>query len=213
MAIEVTPRPKWLTSMGRGKRPSISTRLDWSAITTMRFETAATIFSRSSAPPAPLIRFRPGPISSAPSTVRSSSGVVSRSVSGIPRLSAWAWVTSEVGTQSTSSPSATASPTRSTKCFAVEPVPNPSLMPGRTSTIAALAARHFGSLLMDRPPPVAVTRQGAQCLSTRPAHAEVNGICRMTATHCGLGVKSLFESWHGPLAGCIEQSINLQNCA
>ena len=38
---------------------------------------AATIFSRSSAPPPPLIRLRPGPNSSAPSMVRSSSGVSS----------------------------------------------------------------------------------------------------------------------------------------
>ena len=42
--------------MGSGKRPRASTHLVSSAITIMRSEAAATIFSRSSAPPPPLIR-------------------------------------------------------------------------------------------------------------------------------------------------------------
>ena len=48
-----------------------------SAMTTMRFEAEATIFSRNSAPPPPLISLSLESISSAPSTVRSSSGMSS----------------------------------------------------------------------------------------------------------------------------------------
>ncbi len=90
-----------MTSIGSGKRPSVFTHLLSSAITTMRAEAAATIFSRNSAPPPPLMRVRSGPISSAPSTVMSSSGVSSSVVSGTPSRSAWARVVSEVGTPTT----------------------------------------------------------------------------------------------------------------
>src|SRR5207302_892227 len=81
-----------------GNRPNVLTHLLSSAITTMRAEAAATIFSRNSAPPPPLIRVRSGPISSAPSTVMSSSDVSSSVVSGTPRRCASARVVSEVGT-------------------------------------------------------------------------------------------------------------------
>ena len=64
----------------------------------MRAEAAATIFSRNSAPPPPLIRLRSGAISSAPSTVRSSAGVSSSVVSGTPSRAASARVASDVGT-------------------------------------------------------------------------------------------------------------------
>src|SRR4029078_9699905 len=64
--------PNGTTSTGSGNRPSTSTHLLSSAITIMRSEAAATIFSRSKAPPPPLIRERSGAISSAPSIVRSS---------------------------------------------------------------------------------------------------------------------------------------------
>ena len=79
-----TARPRSAAESGRARRP-IWTR---SAMTIMRAEAAATIFSRSSAPPPPLIRLRSGAISSAPSTVRSSSGVSSSVVSGMPQRSA-----------------------------------------------------------------------------------------------------------------------------
>ena len=83
------------------------THFDSSAMTIMRAEAAATIFSRNSAPPPPLIRVRSGPISSAPSTVRSSSGVSSRVVSGTPSRSAALRVASDVGTAITSRPART----------------------------------------------------------------------------------------------------------
>ena len=70
----VAARPKRTTSTGSGKAPSVSTRLEASAITIMRSDAVATIFSRSSAPPPPLIRRSSPSISSAPSTVRSSYG-------------------------------------------------------------------------------------------------------------------------------------------
>ena len=71
-----------------------------------------------------------GAISSAPSTVRSSSGVSSSVVSGMPHCSACMRVASEVGTAITSSPARTRPPSSSTKGRAVEPVPSPSRMPG-----------------------------------------------------------------------------------
>ena len=70
-------------------------------MTIMRADAAATIFSRNSAPPPPLIRLRSGAISSAPSTVRSSSGVSSSVDSGTPTRSASRRVASEVGTPTT----------------------------------------------------------------------------------------------------------------
>ena len=71
----------------QGKASELRDRLLESAMTTMRRDDAATIFSRSSAPPPPLIRRSAPSISSAPSTVRSSSGVSSRVVNGIPSSS------------------------------------------------------------------------------------------------------------------------------
>ena len=66
-------RPTWLraigiTSTGSGNLPSTGTSLDASQMQTKVFATAATIFSRVSAPPPPLIMCRCSVISSAPST-------------------------------------------------------------------------------------------------------------------------------------------------
>ena len=57
-----------ITSIGNGKRPRVSTCLEASTMHTKRSKAPATIFSRVSAPPPPLIIRRPGSISSAPST-------------------------------------------------------------------------------------------------------------------------------------------------
>ena len=93
-------------------------------------DAAATIFSRSSAPPPPLIRRE---------VRRNLVGAVDREIErrrlvergerdaeplGLAR------VASEVGTPTTSSPPRTRSASSSTKCLAVEPVPSPSRMPG-----------------------------------------------------------------------------------
>src|SRR6266850_596744 len=56
-----------ITSTGRGNFPSTGTSFDSSAMQTNFFATAATIFSRVSAPPPPLIMARCSVISSAPS--------------------------------------------------------------------------------------------------------------------------------------------------
>ena len=101
-------------------------------MTIIRADAAATIFSRNSAPPPPLMTVRSGAISSAPSTVRSSSGVSSSVDSGTPRRSASARVASDVGTPTMSSPARTRAASSSTKCRAVEPVPRPNRMPGST---------------------------------------------------------------------------------
>ena len=139
-ARRVAAAPKGAISIGSGKRPSTSTHLLSSAMTIMRADAAATIFSRNSAPPPPLIKVRSGPISSAPSTVRSSSGTSSSVVSAMPSRSACARVASEVGTAITSSPARTRWAKSSTKCWAVEPVPRPSRMPERTKSMARAAA-------------------------------------------------------------------------
>src|SRR5262249_43221665 len=97
-ARRVAVSPNGTTSIGSGNLPSAQTHFDSSAMTIRRADAEATIFSRSSAPPPPLIRERSGAISSAPSTARSSSGVSSRLVSGTPSRSASLRVASEVGT-------------------------------------------------------------------------------------------------------------------
>src|SRR5215204_7055412 len=143
MARRVACSPNGTTSIGSGKRPSTGTHLDPSAMTIMRAEAAATIFSRNSAPPPPLIRARSGPISSAPSTVRSSAGASSSVVKAMPRSSAWRRVASDVGTPTTSSPACTRSPRSATKCTAVEPEPSPSRIPGSMKSSARAAAWRF----------------------------------------------------------------------
>ena len=91
-----TRRSRDLARRGRGSErnhlnrkcetaPAVSTSLLSSAITIMRLELDATIFSRKSAPPPPLIRRREASSSSAPSTVTSRTGVSSSVVSGMPR--------------------------------------------------------------------------------------------------------------------------------
>ncbi len=109
-ARRVAPRPNGTTSIGSGNRPSIGTHFDSSAMTIMRADAAATIFSRSRAPPPPLIRLRSGAISSAPSTVRSSSGVSSRVGQAARRAARRRCASrSEVGTATTSRPARTRS--------------------------------------------------------------------------------------------------------
>ena len=70
--------------------PSWSTTLRGSTATSIRRLAMATIFSRSSAPPWPLMSANvPRCTSSAPSMVRSSCGWRAKSVSGMPSDSAW----------------------------------------------------------------------------------------------------------------------------
>src|SRR5579883_2491014 len=114
-------------------------------MTIIRSEAAATIFSRRSAPPPPLIRLSSGSISSAPSTVKSSRSTPSSVVRRIPQRSASWRVASEVGTPITSSPSRTRAPRSSTKCLAVDPVPRPSFIPSLTYSSARAAACRFSS--------------------------------------------------------------------
>ena len=61
-ARAVAVAPKGGISTGNGKRPSRCTHFDWSAMTSIVAEAAATIFSRNSAPPPPLIKLRSGAI-------------------------------------------------------------------------------------------------------------------------------------------------------
>ncbi len=145
MRRKVDSWPKTLTSMGRGARPSWGERLAASAITTQRREASQTSFSYSMAAPAPLISCSPGPISSAPSTVRSISTWFSSS-RGMANTSARLRVAVEVGTPRTSSFSACIRPARArTNQAAVEPVPRPTIMPLSTSAAAASPAWRFCS--------------------------------------------------------------------
>ena len=99
MRSAVVSQPKGTTSTGmRVVAPSPGTTLRSSAMITSRALEAATIFSRSSAPPRPFTRSSvPSAISSAPSIVRSMWRCVAKSVIGIPPASAWARLRSEVG--------------------------------------------------------------------------------------------------------------------
>src|SRR5262245_19737504 len=58
-ARRVAPNPNGTTSTRSGKRPSADPHFDSSAMTIMRPEAEATLVSRSSVPPPPLIRPRP----------------------------------------------------------------------------------------------------------------------------------------------------------
>src|SRR6266571_2796988 len=148
-------QPNGWTSTGTGAFvPSRGTSFDASTITMNRFDAAATIFSRNSAPPRPLIRSSFGSTSSAPSTHRSTEGRSSSEVSGIPSSFAASAVANEVGTPLRSTPSRTSRATPSRKNRAVEPVPSPRTMPGLTYASAASAAFRFNASLegMSRPP-------------------------------------------------------------
>ena len=79
-------------------RPRASPRFEASAMTIMRSDDIATIFSCNSAPPPPLMSRSSSSSSSAPSTVRSRNGTSSSVVRGMPSRSACARVASEVGT-------------------------------------------------------------------------------------------------------------------
>src|SRR6266487_3062073 len=149
-------QPNGWTSTGTGAFvPRRGTSFDASTITTNRFDAAATIFSRNSAPPSPLIRSSFGSTSSAPSTHRSTEGRSSSDVSGIPRAFAASAVASDVGTPFRSAPSRMRRATPSWKYRAVEPVPSPRTMPCLTYARAASAAFRFSSSAegMSRPPP------------------------------------------------------------
>nr|CAD1838405.1 unnamed protein product [Ananas comosus var. bracteatus] len=78
---------------------------------------------------------------------RSTRGWESRSERGIPTAAAWAAVLSEVGmpTTSRSAPRRRSSPSRSSACAAVEPVPSPTTIPDSTCSTARCAAIRFCS--------------------------------------------------------------------
>src|SRR5262245_4353861 len=144
----VAPAPNGTISTARGNAPSVATCFDRSPMITNRRELAATIFSRTRAPPPPLIRLSLGSISSAPSMVRSSVSTSSRLVSRIPREVASCCVASDVGTATMSSPPLTCSASNGSKAATVEPVPSPRSIPCFTSASAARAAAAFSSSLL-----------------------------------------------------------------
>src|SRR5690348_101205 len=102
----------------------------------------ATIFSRSSAPPPPLITFSWGSTSSAPSMVRSISRGISWASRGIPRR----WASSQVARDVAKPRMSQSAPWRSSSArwrvakIAVEPVPRPTTMPDSMSVTACSAA-------------------------------------------------------------------------
>ena len=82
----------------------MSTRLLLSAMMTTRSDATATIFSRSNAPPPPLMSRSSSSISSAPSTVRSRAGCSIERRQRNTEAAACARVASDVGTQTTFRP-------------------------------------------------------------------------------------------------------------
>jgi hypothetical protein len=121
--------------------PSQSTSLLSSAMMISRRLELAITFSRSKAPPAPLIKSSvPRWISSAPSMVKSISACSASEEMRIPSPRACFAVYSDVGMPTIRSPSLTRLPSASTASFAVEPVPSPTIIPLSTSPTAASAA-------------------------------------------------------------------------
>ncbi|CCO74735.1 hypotetical protein [Streptococcus agalactiae] len=106
----------------------------------------ATIFSMSSAPPPPLIPLKSGSTSSAPSTVTSMTSISSADFNGIPNPLACSVVRFDVVTPMTCNPSSlTRRPISSTKKYAVEPVPKPTIIPFLTYFAAVTPASFFSS--------------------------------------------------------------------
>ena len=119
-----------ITSTGSGKAPRRFTFLEPSTMQMKSLATAATIFSRVSAPPPPLIISRCSLTSSAPSTYtgrRSTSFSVSTGMPWPRRRSA---VASELATAPAMRSFMAARP--SMKKLAVEPVPTPTTSPSGT---------------------------------------------------------------------------------
>src|SRR5207249_2156277 len=86
----------------------------------------ATIFSRNRAPPPPLMRARPGPTSSAPSTAKSSTGNSSNVTMGIESDSASCRLVVEVAMPRTRRPCFTRSPSSSMNILEVLPLQSPT---------------------------------------------------------------------------------------
>ncbi len=115
-------------------------------------DAAATTFSRTSAPPYPLIRLRCGSTSSAPSTVTSMLSTSPRPTSGIPNSRPSSVAACEVGTPCTRRPWRTRVPRARMKAAAARPVPSPTVPPAGTKSRARLAMRSsVGSICDMRP--------------------------------------------------------------
>ena len=92
-----------------------------------RSDTAATIFSRVSAPPPPLIIAKPPSISSAPSTYTGRDSMPLRSNTSMPCAASRRELASELETAPTMRSRMPAS--ASMKWLTVEPVPTPTMLP------------------------------------------------------------------------------------
>ena len=122
---------------------SLSVSLLSSTMQTKNTEALATIFSRTSAPPAPLISRRLGSTASAPSTYTAGDGASSSPTTRMPAARSAAAVASELGTAAATSPGRAAS--CSMNSAAVLPVPTPIVEPGGTYASAASATARFCS--------------------------------------------------------------------
>ena len=130
----------------RRVRPSRSTSLAPSTMMASCRLALATIFSRSKAPPSPLIRFKvPRSTSSAPSIVRSICRCSANYDSGRPAALACAAVRSEVGMPMKRKPWRYRRARASIAKAAVEPMPSPTTMSSWTSSTAASAAARISA--------------------------------------------------------------------
>ena len=121
------PRASGITSTGmRPLSPSRSTSFSLPTMITCRRDAAATMRSRTSAPPQPLTRSRFGATSSAPSMVRSSSSSSPRSTRGMPAPVASVADSCDVATPETRRPCRTRAPSSAMKIEAALPVPSPT---------------------------------------------------------------------------------------
>ena len=141
-------QPNSSTSNGSANLvPSTGDSLPSSATRITRALAWATIFSRSSAPPPPLMTSSAGSISSAPSIVRSSRTGRSSFIIGIPSATASSCTALEVAiaVMPVSSPRLIRVAISRVAKIAVEPVPSPMVMPDRTKPTAASAAMRFSA--------------------------------------------------------------------
>jgi len=145
-AVFASKAPVATTSTGSGDCvPRRSTSFPSSTIIRSLLLAWATIFSRSSAPPNPLMRFRLGSTSSAPSTVKSREPASSNVVRGIPRARASVSVRREVGTPTIPgrSPDLKRTERALRKWATVLPVPSPRTIPGKAASAARDPANSF----------------------------------------------------------------------
>ena len=142
------------TSTGRGNLPSRSTSFVESTTTRNSFAALATIFSRSSAPPPPLIKRKPGPnfIGAIDIQIQLRQLIQRRHIhpQRQPKLMARIARSHAANLQSL----CTRAPSSRINIVAVVPVPSPTAIPSSTNSTARFATSRFASSCVIRASPL-----------------------------------------------------------